>query len=494
MLDNLDVNSATKHTESTDPSPVLNDQLLVENALSESVTLLQEVENVLQEVPVRQEFPEEVPYEEDIQLHEGTVEKDDYEIEEDQDNRRDLLEEVAADGEKLECAGEEVVREQENEETSLEEYMDEEEKHESREDIEKDADQDEEILFEDNDEDEVDEELNQEQEEQEEANEPKSQSSQLNDDQQEIQLDTSMKTKSFYETDRTVEGSATVSTEVVKHPEKYLPQECTEQPSFVVMTSLELSFPKKNSNQPKETDDVSEKLQDDANEQQVILEQSEDQPTASLKIDDDYLEEVHEEEVLSVSHQSSTSESDSIKEVPLTETECEPVFSRSPSRDQASDSVPAESSASQAETWSLPSSSLQREICQAGEDTTPENPFGVRLRKTPVLHRYASEGESPAPSTESMETQKSPFLEHLSRKPASAKKNDQVSDGVVKPRRTSGTSCLVFSIICTYWLSGLNLFHGMLLMSLSQGLCLSHTQNRVQNVVKWFVTFVNYVF
>lgn len=449
-LDNLDVDSATKHTESTDPSPVLNDHLLVENAPSGSFTLLQEVENVLQEqeVPVRQEFYEEVPYEEDIQLHEGTVEKEEYEFEENQDNRRDLKEEVAADGEQMECAGEEVVREQEDEETKMEEYLDEEETQESEEDIEKEADRDEEMLFEDSEEDEADEELNEEQDGQEEENETKDQTCPLKDNKHEIQLDTIIKTKSLYETDQSVEGSATVSTEVVKHPEEHLAPECTEHPSFVVMTSLELSFPKKTSNRPKETEDDPEIRHDDANEQQDILEECKDESTESLKIDDDRLEEVHEEEVLSESRQSSSSESDSIKEVPLSETESEPVFSRSPSRDQASDSMTAEPPASEGETWNLPSTPLQREIWQAEEETTPENPFGVRLRKTPVLHRYASEGESPAPSTEPMETPKSSFLEQLNRKPASAKKNDQVSDGVVKPRRTSGTNCLII-INCT---------------------------------------------
>lgn len=460
MIDNLDVESARKPPDSTDPSSFLDDQLPVENTSSESITLLQEVENVLQEqeVPERQEFAEEFLHDEHLQFHEGNVENEEYEVEEDQDNMRDLKKEVGADDEEIECAGEEVVMEQEDEDTKMEENLVEEEKHENEEDTEKEADQEEEMLVEDNNEDKDGKELTEEEEEEEpeeEENVTEDLSCFLNDEEQEIKLDTSIKTESLHENDQSVEGCAAVSTEVVNQPEELLAQQCTEQPSFVVMTSLELSFPKKPVSliQPKGTEDVSEILQEDANEQHDNLEECEDQSTESLKIDGDHSEEVHQqevvtqEEVVSESHQSSTSESEpakeSIQEVPHSETDDEPVLSKSPSRDRSSDSTRTEPSASQVETWSLPSSPLQREICQADEDTTPENPFGVRLRKTPVLHRYASEGESPTPSTEPMETQKSPFLEQLSRKPALTKKTDQVSDGVVKPRRTSGTNCLI---------------------------------------------------
>ncbi|XP_053538237.1 capping protein-inhibiting regulator of actin dynamics isoform X3 [Ictalurus punctatus] len=436
VLDNPDVDDTTEHPDSTDPCSVLDDQLPFENTLSESVTLLQEVENVLQEekVPERQEFAEDVPFEEDLQLHEGSIEREEYEVEEDQDYRKDLKEEVAEDGEKMDCAGEEVVMEQEDEDTKMEENMDKEEKHESEEDAEKEADQEEQMLVEDNKEDDDGEELNEEEIEEEE-NETKDQSCPLDDEEQETESNTSIKIESFHETDR----SASVSTEVVTQPEDLLAQECTEQPPFMVMTSLELSFPKKTSNQPKETEYGPEILQEDANEQHELLEACEDQSTESLQIDDES-SELRQEEVLSESHQSSSSESEaakeSIQEVSPSATD-DPVFNKSPSRDQSSDSMRAEPSASQVETPSLPSSPLQREICQADEDTTPENPFGVRLRKTPVLHRYASEGESPPPNTEPMETQKSPFLEQLSRKPALPKKPDQVADGVVKPKRTS---------------------------------------------------------
>lgn len=427
----------------------MQDNLDVDSTTENSVTLLQEVQNVLpeEELPEGQEFADEVPCEEDLQLHEGSIEKEEDEVEEEQANRKDGKEEAAADSEKMDRAGEEVDMEQEDEDTKMVESMDEKEKQESEEHAEKEAYQEEEMLVEDNKEDKY---------EEEEENESKGQSCTL-DDEQDIKLDTSIKIESFHESDQSIDSSATVSVEIVNQPEDLLAPECTEQPSFVVMTSLELSFPKKTSNPPNE--DVPEILQEDTSEQHDILEECEDQPTENSQ-------EAHQEEVLCASQQSSTSESEtakeSIQEVSLSETD---VFDKSPSKDQPSESVRAEPSASQVETRSLPSSPLQREICQADEDTTPENPFGVRLRKTPVFHRYASEGESPTPNTDPMETQKALLLEQPSRKPALSKKPDQVSDGAAKPRRTSGINCTLWP----NWLSGFNLSLRMLLMARSQG-------------------------
>ncbi|XP_060783343.1 capping protein-inhibiting regulator of actin dynamics isoform X3 [Neoarius graeffei] len=432
--DDLHVDNAIEHRDSTDLSSFLDDQLPVENTRSESITLLQEVENILQEeeVPEGQGFAEEVPFEEDLQLNEGDIEKEEYGVEEDQDGKQDLKEEVAEDGEKMDCVEEEVFMEQEHEGTKMKENIDDEEKQES----EEASDQEEEMLVEDNRE--VKNELNVEEEE----NETKDQSCPLKDEEQETKLDTSIPIESFHETNQSVEHSASVSTEVVNQPEDLLAQECTEQPSFVVMTSLELSFSKKTSNHPKETEDVPEILQEDTDEQYDLLEECEDQATETLQIDEECSEDVfYQEDVLPESHQSSTSESETAKEssqeVSCSATDDKPVFNKSPSGDQSSDSMRAELSVSQVETRSLPSSPLQREVCQSDEDTTPENPFGVRLRKTPVLHRYTSEGESPTPNTEPVDTQKSPFFEQLSRKPAFPKKPDQVADGVVKPKRTS---------------------------------------------------------
>ncbi|XP_053361650.1 capping protein-inhibiting regulator of actin dynamics isoform X2 [Clarias gariepinus] len=422
-LDNPDVDSATEQPDFTDPSSVLDDQVPVEKTLSESVTLLQEVEQVLQE-DEKPEFADEVPFEEDLQLREGSIEDEEYQVElevQDQDNNKELEEEVVEDGENMVGSWEEVVMDQEDGPKEMEEDMIEEEKQECEEDAENEADQEKEILVEDNKEDTDAKEEGGGGEEEETENETRDQSCPMEDKEQEVELVTSIKTESYHEIDQSIKD---------REPENLLSQEYTEKPSFVVMTSLELSSPKKLSNQPKELEDVPQILQEATNEEQFVLEECTDHSAESLQINDEHSEEVLQEEVLSEGLQSSSSESeaaqDSIHEV----SDDEPVF-KSPSRDLSSDSVRAEPSPSQVETLSLPLSPLQ-----ADEDTTPENPFGVRLRKTPVLHRYASEGESPTPVTEPMETQKSPFLEQLSRKPALSKK-PEVVDGVVKPKRTS---------------------------------------------------------
>ncbi|KAF5904968.1 acrosomal protein, partial [Clarias magur] len=439
-LDNPDVHSPTEHPDSTEPCSVLDDQVPVENTLSESVTLLEEVEQVLQEDkgPERQEFADEVPFEEDLQLHEGSIEDEEYEVDledQDQDNNKELEEEVVEDGEKMVGSVEEVVMDQEDAAEEMEEDMIEEEKQECEEDEENEADQEKEILVEDNKEDKDAEEGGEEETE----NETKGQSCPFEDEEQEVKLDTSIKTESFHEIDQSIKDS---------EPDILLSQDSTEKPSFVVMTSLELSSPKKLSNQHKELEDVPQILQEATNEEQFILEECTDQSAESLQKNDEHSEEVLQEEVLSEGHQSSSSESEVAQESIHDISDDENVF-KSPSRDPSSDSVRAEPPSSQVETLSLPLSPLQ-----ADEDTTPENPFGIRLRKTPVLHRYASEGESPTPVTEPMETQKSPFLEQLSRKPALSKK-PEVVDGVVKPKRTSDVTgkVLVESSESPSWIS-----------------------------------------
>ncbi|TSV81474.1 hypothetical protein Baya_13304 [Bagarius yarrelli] len=437
VLDNLAVESSTEHPDSTDPFLIPEDQVPVEDTLFESVTFPQEAENSEQEKEVleEQEMAEDIPFEEDLHVLGGGIEMEMYEVEKDEHDGRDLTEEIAEDSEIMDCTGEEVDMEQEDDETKIEESLDEKEEQEGDEDAEENANQEEELQVGD---DKDGKDINEEVEEKDETKSPET--CPLDDEAQEIELDTSFQIESFYES---VEGSTSVSAEVVNHPEDLIAQECTEQPSFVVMTSLELSFPRKTSPQSKETEDVSKVLQKVNDEQHDSLEKCEDQPTECLQIDEEHSESVHHEDMLTESDQTSTAEYESAKESLQEISQCaadeDPVFNKFPGRDLSSVSMTAEQSASQGETRSLPSSPLspfQKEICQADEDTTPENPFGVRLRKTPILHRYASEGDSPT-STEPAETQKSPFLEQLSRKPGLTKKPDQGAEGVVKPKKSS---------------------------------------------------------
>lgn len=80
------------------------------------------------------------------------------------------------------------------------------------------------------------------------------------------------------------------------------------------------------------------------------------------------------------------------------------------------------------------------ETAHAPEETGPENPFGVRLRKTPVLHRYGLDGESPwtPVQTESSVAQETLDHEQSSRKPILPKKPDLL-DTVMSARKIPGT-------------------------------------------------------
>lgn len=85
---------------------------------------------------------------------------------------------------------------------------------------------------------------------------------------------------------------------------------------------------------------------------------------------------------------------------------------------------------------SSPSLPMQRE-------TSPENPFGVRLRKTPVLHRYGLDGES------SSGAQETPDQDQNARKPVLPKKPDLIVDAVMSARKIPGTSILKKLIVFT---------------------------------------------
>ncbi|XP_052429865.1 CRACD-like protein isoform X1 [Carassius gibelio] len=70
-------------------------------------------------------------------------------------------------------------------------------------------------------------------------------------------------------------------------------------------------------------------------------------------------------------------------------------------------------------------------------ETPPENPFGVRLRKTPVLRRYGLDGESPwtPTQTESSAAQETQEHEQSDRKPILPKKPDLLADTVMSVRK-----------------------------------------------------------
>ncbi|XP_050958609.1 CRACD-like protein isoform X2 [Labeo rohita] len=94
-----------------------------------------------------------------------------------------------------------------------------------------------------------------------------------------------------------------------------------------------------------------------------------------------------------------------------------------------------------ARAQSSPTLPVQKETPLVQKESTPENPFGVRLRKTPVMHRYGLEGESPwSPTqTESSGAQETPDHDQSSRKPILPKKPDLLADTVMSARKIPDT-------------------------------------------------------
>ncbi len=97
-----------------------------------------------------------------------------------------------------------------------------------------------------------------------------------------------------------------------------------------------------------------------------------------------------------------------------------------------------------ARAQSSPTLPVCQETPQLQEEMTPENPFGVRLRKTPVLHRYGLDGDSPwtPTQTESSGAQETPDHDQSGRMPILPKKPDLLADTVMSVRKIPGTSIL----------------------------------------------------
>lgn len=97
-----------------------------------------------------------------------------------------------------------------------------------------------------------------------------------------------------------------------------------------------------------------------------------------------------------------------------------------------------------AQTQSSPTLPMAKETIHVQEEMTPENPFGVRLRKTPVLHRYGLDGESPwtQTQTESSGAQETTDHDQNGKKPVLPKKPDLLVDTVMSARKIPGNSIL----------------------------------------------------
>ncbi|XP_076878566.1 uncharacterized protein LOC143527313 isoform X2 [Brachyhypopomus gauderio] len=433
----------------TDPTSTLEEQITpAPNTLSKSTEHLGEIEDASekQEEPVEQEMHEEAPLE-DLQVPEGEPEDEEEQDEKDMDE--EVYEESTVTKEDDEVSEEEEAEEENVEENRKEEVW------ENKEDEENEVDKEEEVVVEESTEDPEDP-IKYESEQGEESG-INGERCPPEKEELEIKVDkASIEIESFHESDQCSKDEVPVSVEFLNQPED-LPatpaQECVETHSFVVSTSVNLSFPSRVSNIPKqnnEREDETETLREEANEQHVTLEELQDPSSGSSQ---QPVQHQISEEALPGSHQPNATDNQpqftiipaweksfsgaAVKElsqpVELSAAAGEPEFTGSTTIDQLLDDVMAEQPTSPFQ--SALSVHLPRET---REDPTPENPFGVRLRKTTMLHRYASEGESPTPTSqpESAETQVA-ILEQLSRKPALPKKPDQVVEAAMKPKRSA---------------------------------------------------------
>ncbi|XP_056328088.1 CRACD-like protein isoform X2 [Danio aesculapii] len=95
-----------------------------------------------------------------------------------------------------------------------------------------------------------------------------------------------------------------------------------------------------------------------------------------------------------------------------------------------------------ARTQSSPTLPVQKEVVPVEEEKNPENPFGVRLRKTPVLHRYGLDGEASRTSAQTVESagaQETPDQEQNDRKPVLLKKPELMFDTGMSARKVPET-------------------------------------------------------
>lgn len=104
-----------------------------------------------------------------------------------------------------------------------------------------------------------------------------------------------------------------------------------------------------------------------------------------------------------------------------------------------------------ARTHSTPSFPARKEKPHVQEESASGNRFGVRLRKTAVLHRYGLDGESTRTPTrksleesEILESPETPDIEQQGRKTAVPMKSDLIVDAVMSSRKLSDPVGRVF--------------------------------------------------
>ncbi|XP_051504988.1 titin-like isoform X2 [Myxocyprinus asiaticus] len=127
--------------------------------------------------------------------------------------------------------------------------------------------------------------------------------------------------------------------------------------------------------------------------------------------------------------------------VPETKATILSSINESPQKTELLTPVKEEQPSKPAETQSSPVLPKQKEMSHVQEETTPENPFGVRLRKTAALQRYGIDGELPwtPTQTESSEAQVTPDIDQHSKKPILLKKPELLVETVMSAKKIPET-------------------------------------------------------
>ncbi|XP_051513551.1 acrosomal protein KIAA1210-like isoform X3 [Myxocyprinus asiaticus] len=113
----------------------------------------------------------------------------------------------------------------------------------------------------------------------------------------------------------------------------------------------------------------------------------------------------------------------------------------SPQKTEFLTPVKREQSSNPAQTQSSPVLLKQKEMSHVQEEMTPENPFGVRLRRTAVLQRYGIDGELPwiPTQTESSGAQAIPDIDQHGKKPILPKKPELLVETVMLAKKIPET-------------------------------------------------------
>ncbi|XP_073710199.1 uncharacterized protein [Misgurnus anguillicaudatus] len=127
----------------------------------------------------------------------------------------------------------------------------------------------------------------------------------------------------------------------------------------------------------------------------------------------------------------------------VSETEGTKASDESPQTNE-SFTPPKEERSKPARTHSTPSFPVRKEKSHVQEESTSGNRFGVRLRKTAVLHRYGLDGESTRTSSqkgqeesEILESPETPDIDQHRRKTVVPMKSDLIVDAVMSSRKLS---------------------------------------------------------